>query len=682
MSHLKINRLIIKTKTSDGLYGADLKFKDGLNIISAENSFGKSTCIQSIVYALGLEGTLGASRKNPLKSALTTKLKDNNEIEVSVIITKVFLEISNTSGNTITILRKSDEEASKLVSVYNCAYEQISEESYNIKRDFFLKDAGSASRERGFHFFLSDFLGVIQPEVVKYDGTKCPLYLESIFSINYVEQTRGWGGILNVIPTYLGIKDLSQNIIEYTLDLDVSKIRRKREHYLDKKKNLEIKWGNSINELVSKAKNHGYFLSNRVSEKLNNKTDIYNDSDLYSYNIENKEVYLNENIVNMHKELNTLSEERTLLTNDNAMSDKLSQEIEALYQYLLENENAASILISDFDNSQQYLTSINKSIIDVKESLRKYKDIEKLQLLGSEEEFSFIQGLCPTCNQTLIDNLLPDTDKKHILSISENIKYLEKTLNVFEDMKKSETKKNESKKKNLQLVNERIKSVRSEIRSIKKSLISTDDIATREKIRKEIEIENKIDRLTMLQQQEKETKITLQSIIVDWKESISALDRLPHDGFSSKDREKLNILENSFKKYLKEFGYKSTSIDHFEISKQTYKPSLDGVDLGSEASASDNIRVIWSYLYSMLMLDTFERDIITNHLGILILDEPRQQETKDVNFKTFIETTTNTYAVSKQVIIGTSEKLQDLLSMIEGLKVNLLHFDKNIIEKL
>ncbi|HEJ7998285.1 TPA: hypothetical protein SMI16_003735 [Serratia liquefaciens] len=682
MSHLKINRLIIKTKTSDGFYGADLKFNDGLNIISAENSFGKSTCIQSIVYALGLEGTLGASRKNPLKSALTTKLKNNNSIEVSVIITEVFLEISNASGNIITVLRKSDEEASKLVSVYDCAYDKIANSGLDIKSDFFLKDAGSASRERGFHFFLSNFLGIVQPEVVKYDGTKCPLYLESIFSINYVEQTRGWGGILNVIPTYLGIKDLSQNIIEYTLNLDVSRIRRKREHFLDKKKNLEVRWENSINELVSKAKNYGYFLSNRIPEKLNIKSEIYNDSDLYSFDKEKRETYLNNDIITLREELNELNKEHAPSINENIISDKLSRRIEDLSLYLVENENAAATLISDFDNSQQYLNSISKSITDVKESLRKYKDIEKLQQLGSEEEFSFIRGLCPTCNQSVIDNLLPDTDKNRILSTSENIKYLEKTLNVFEDMKKSEWRKTESKKSNLQIINERIKSIRHEIRSIRKSLISSDDIATREKIRREIELENKIDRLCILLQQEKEIKDSLQAIIIEWKESVSALDRLPYDGFSSKDREKLSLLENSFKHYLKKFGYKSTSIEHFEISKQTYKPSIDGVDLGSEASASDNIRVIWSYLYSMLMLDTFERDIITNHLGLLILDEPRQQETKDVNFKTFIETTTNTYSVHKQVIIGTSEKFQDLLSMIEGLNVNLLHFDKNIIEKL
>lgn len=67
MLNLVIENLSIRTQTNDGLYGTDIPFTQGLNIIHAENTHGKSTCIQSIVYALGLEGCLGPSRKVPLK---------------------------------------------------------------------------------------------------------------------------------------------------------------------------------------------------------------------------------------------------------------------------------------------------------------------------------------------------------------------------------------------------------------------------------------------------------------------------------------------------------------------------------------------------------------------------------------------------------------------------------------
>ncbi|MNP38549.1 hypothetical protein D3C76_1320650 [compost metagenome] len=160
------------------------------------------------------------------------------------------------------------------------------------------------------------------------------------------------------------------------------------------------------------------------------------------------------------------------------------------------------------------------------------------------------------------------------------------------------------------------------------------------------------------------------------------MKKLPWDGFSRNDNIKLNELLNSFKENLKDFDYKSTPIEDFEISKRTYKPAIDEVDLGSEASASDNIRVIWAYMYTLLVLDSRLNGLSTNHLGLLMLDEPRQQETKEVNFKTFIEKAARTFELDKQVIIATSEKYDDLLKMIDGLEVNVVRFESPVISRI
>lgn len=676
MSKLKINRLVIRTNTVNGVFGADLGFKAGLNIISAENSFGKSTCIQSIIYALGLEGTLGPSRNNPLKSALTTKLRDENDKETAVILTKIYLEICNPEGRTITILRKSDDDSSKIISVFEGSCEAI-----NIKKhtDYFLKDPGSAQRERGFHYFLNNFLSITQPEVIKYDGSKTQLYLESIFSVNYVEQTRGWGGILNVIPTYLGIKDLSQNIIEYTLNLDIREIRRKREVHIESKKNLEIKWKNTLSDLESRSKAYGFFVSTRLQEKVGSKTQVYDDSDLYTLDSNEKELSLPEKISALKSQLALLTNSYKNNNNNNSSTD---ENIEKLNKTLINQENAIASLITDLDINQQYIESIEKSISDTKESLRKYRDVEKLQELGSKEKFKFIENICPTCDQPINSNLLPNAIDNQTLSIDDNIKYLEKTQSVFDSLSKSEAIKIERKKKTVDIANNKLRELRSEIKALQRSLLSPMDSDVREMIRKEIELEKEIDNLLALSDFERTKKTILSSVVVDWNSVNSLLLKLPYDGFSQKDRTKLNSLRDSFKSNLSDFGYKSTPIEFFELSTNTYKPSLDGVDIGSEASASDNIRVIWSYLYSLLMLDTLDGDFSTNHLGLLILDEPRQQETKDVSFQVFIKKASETINKDKQVIIGTSEKYEDLIRMIENLNINLMHFNESIIRRI
>ncbi|UPY94726.1 hypothetical protein [Pectobacterium sp. 21LCBS03] len=676
MSKLKIERLIIRTSTSDGIYGADLKFDYGLNIISAENSSGKSTCIQSIIYALGLEGILGPSRNNPLKSALTTKLRDYHDNEVLVNESKIYLQIANENEKTITILRKSNSNASKIVTVYDCEFDRINTQNFT---DFFLKDPGSAQREKGFHYFLSDYLGIRQPQVIKYDGTKCPLYIESIFTVNYVEQTRGWGGILNITPTYFGIKDLSQNILEYTLNLDVREIRRKREIYLDEKKNQETKWLNTLSDLESNAKSYGFFVSTRIPEKITTKSEIYQDSDLYTLDDDNNEISLPQDKSNHEKELEAVREQ--LKNDDDSTDGELDLILDDMRANLANHENALSLLISDIEANKQYIISINKSLNDTKESLRKYRDIEKLQLLGSQEEFAFVEDSCPTCGQAIENTLLPATLDGKILTVEDNIKYLEKTFAVFDSLAKSEKLKFEKKEATLKVANARVRELRYQIKEIQRSILSPVNSGLRELIRKEVKLEKDIDGLNSLLNFEMDKKNTLLAVLSDWRECNNKLAVLPYDGFTQKDKLKLKLLRDSFKSNLQDFGYKSTPIEGFDLSTNTYKPTVDGIDIGSEASASDNIRVIWSYLYSLLMLDSNSNDISTNHLGLLVMDEPRQQETKDVSFKTFIKKASDSYLEKKQIIMGTSEKYSDLIAMLDGLHVNMLHFESNIIRK-
>ena len=115
---LKINKLRIETSTDHGLFGVEIPFLDGLNIIHAENTFGKSTCLQSIIFALGLEGVLGPIKGTPLKSALTRALRVNEVEEALVSSSNVFLELENNLGEIITICRNSKTESSGLVKVW------------------------------------------------------------------------------------------------------------------------------------------------------------------------------------------------------------------------------------------------------------------------------------------------------------------------------------------------------------------------------------------------------------------------------------------------------------------------------------------------------------------------------------------------------------------------------------
>ncbi|WP_460159238.1 hypothetical protein [Pseudomonas sp. S3_H09] len=682
MSKLKLRRLRIVSQTNEGRYGVDIPFFKGLNIIQAENTFGKSTCIQSIIYALGLEGTLGPSRKTPLKSALTTRLKKADGSYALISETKIFLEIENSSGAVVTLVRSSIESKNRLISVYQGAPGDVENLPSSALTDYFVRDPGAAVRDRGFHQFLEKFLGVDEPQVIKYDGSFSNLYLESIFAVNYVEQTRGWGGILNVLPTYLQIKELSSKIIEYNLDLDIQENSKKRQQLMVRQSDLESVWTVNVERLVSLAKQVQAFVTGNISDDISKQAAINSVSDIYFLDTDSKEVSLGQYVENLKTDLEKIRSESKAIEIDSQKIPGLELELTLLTEKLTAEEAAFSILISDLDVSDEYIKSIDKRTASVRESLRKYNDVKKLQDYGSEEKFNFLEGICPTCNQPVEDSLLPHMHNQSALGVDDNIKYLEKQKIVFDSMKEGESKKLLTKKSLISQAQHKINATRAEIRSVKESLTDVKGAPSRVQLRKEILLEERISSVEKAAALETEIKQKLVSVMLDWSTITGALKKLPWDGFSRNDNIKLNELLNFFKENLKDFDYKSTPIEDFEISKRTYKPAIDDVDLGSEASASDNIRVIWAYMYTLLVLDSRLNGLSTNHLGLLMLDEPRQQETKEVNFKTFIEKAARTFELDKQVIIATSEKYDDLLKMIDGLEVNVVRFESPVISRI
>jgi hypothetical protein len=102
---MRLRQLRINVSTSDGPYGATLNFPNGLVVIWADNSMGKSTCARAILVALGMEAMLTTAQQElPLPPAMTARL-DGGQQSHAVLESEIWLEIENSSGKRITVQR-------------------------------------------------------------------------------------------------------------------------------------------------------------------------------------------------------------------------------------------------------------------------------------------------------------------------------------------------------------------------------------------------------------------------------------------------------------------------------------------------------------------------------------------------------------------------------------------------
>ena len=210
---VRLRHLRLRAETSTGPFGADIPLDVGLNVLRADNTTGKSTCLQGLLYALGLERMLSPRREIPLAYVMTSHLDDPGTGQRHPVLeSAVWVELENSAGDVITVRRGVVTSTDrKLVSVFNGPLLTQPANHYR-QRDYFVLDPGAAHREAGFHRMLAEFIGWRLPTVRRYDGSETTLYIETIFPLLYVEQKAGWSSLPAAFPTYFQIRDVGLRI--------------------------------------------------------------------------------------------------------------------------------------------------------------------------------------------------------------------------------------------------------------------------------------------------------------------------------------------------------------------------------------------------------------------------------------------------------------------------------------
>lgn len=509
--------------------------------------------------------------------------------------------------------------------------------------------------------------------VSTYEGKKSPLYLEALFSLLYVEQTRGWGGIQNILPTYFQIRDVGSKSIEYLLNMDSFGIHSKKQEVNESIKLVEERWIVNNNQFRSIASNINGVEMELVEKPQSQYLDSYNP--IVNFQLDDGICTIYELEAKTKLKLSDIKEKQ--LPNINQVSESIIKDIESKEKELDDFISSYESIHNDFITLEKYVSSIDERVDNLEEDKRKYSDIKKLIKMGSNEKFSFNKNVCPTCHQTLNGTLLDNIERDDVYDVEENISFIKSQIDTFKKLKLSESTRLVITKTKLRGTSKLINILRARIRDLRSSLISDGRLPSRAALREEMMLENDLSEYENAIEEIEILRENFGRLSAEYDLLLSRRRALPSSNLSLDDRKKLAELLELFKTYLKKFNYTSEDIQQFEISEQNYKPTIDDVELGLNSSASDNIRMIWAYLYSLLSLSRDEK-LTTNHPGILILDEPRQQSAKGVSFEEFIKIASETNQYNQQIIIATSENEEQVMNFCKDLQVNLMNYKDGV----
>lgn len=680
---IKINAIKIEVNTDSGLFGADYEFSVGFNIIRGDNTSGKSSLFQSILYCLGFEELIGGKNEKTMQSVLKDIVEYPKGTSHRVLQSFVLLEFSNGKEETITVRRSviSSSRAPQLVDVYKGAI-LTGQNKAIFSQPMFIHDKGAASDDiYGFHLFLEKFLGWNLPYVFNKTGETRKIYIQQIAPSFIIEQKSGWSDFLATMPFY-SLTNKEARVIEFLLNLDVYENKLVRQHLITSKRILDDKWVRLYKQLTRFAERGGGQIINLESKPtiLNNTNPI---SVLLSH--ENKNYSIPDFIEIQNEQLFEL--ETRIIPK---VSEKIEQN-EAKIDSITESINAVTLnyeLLSEevgFDRDK--LKRYEIQLESLKEDLRKNKGAQKVKKLGAELDSKMAHDLCPTCEQPIKDSLLPSDIAQNPMLIEDNIVFIEAQIKMIKVYIEGLAFNVSEKEERLNRIRMNLSNKRQSLRELKRELIADDRLPSELEIEKKLNIKKRIEFYNRYLEDFNELLDEAKQLSAEHEKLLKDSEKLQSDFFSVTDRKKLDYLLSQFKRLLFEFDYKSKSSDFIDISMDNYLPvaqkqfgdDLKSYDLRFDSSASDFIRCIWAYTCSLYLTSN---NFDANHPKLLMFDEPKQQDISLIHFRSFL-TELSSYSGVQILLFASFENSDESYQIAtEGLDFNLIYIDKKLIKPI
>jgi len=618
-----VRSIKLRAATGEGEFGFKFDFDRNLTIIKAENSSGKSTLFNTLLYGLGMEELAGGKNEQVLPYAVKEYVEHDGR-KILITASEVLLEVENRLGDIITIRRaiRDENRSSKLIDVFESAHltdGQLLGES----RPTYLHDAGSALRSEGYYHFFEKFLELDLPRVPTAKGGETKLYLQPIFAALAVEQKRGWTDYIANIP-YYGIKDASTRVAEFLLGLSVFETATLRNRLNNEAAEIERQWRDAALELRTQA----YSLGMIVDGVPTSPAALFEQTSAsIKRHADDSSVSLAEYVIQLrheYSELNLKADQFSKTAGVDTVNE-IAKAITELQELGIRHERASA----SFAETKMGLREFRTLLAEANEDLERNRTAAKLRSLGAEQDIASADDRCPTCNQQVEDTLLALDVTGPQMDLATNISYLKSQQRMLQRQisgLKSGAKEKEMRVSHIALEIARKRDVLAAMRRD----VTTGASESKGIVRRQVQIEVEVEALERFQATADKTFSNLVMIAKRWNENQAEKRTLPKDAYTTEDALKITQFQHYFRGNATNFGYKSAPVDDIDIDEEKLVPSLAQMtlrefrtDIKSDSSASDFVRLIWSYLLALYQ-SSRKSALIGNHPGLLMLDEPGQ----------------------------------------------------------
>lgn len=680
---MKIRAVKLRVTTIQGEYGFKFEFSRGLTVIRGSNSSGKSTLYNTLIYGLGMEELIGGKGEKVLNYAVKDYFVQG-ENRVTVDSSEVFVEIENSSGRSVTLRRaiRDSVRQVKLVEIFEGAHLTEGIE-LSTPRPTYLFDPGSAQKHEGYFQFLEGFMGYQLPQVPTTNGGMAKLYLQTIYAALAVEQKRGWTDYIANIP-FFGIRDARVRVTEFLLGLGVFERQAKRAELDADSMAIDSDWRKAYDAFRQTAMANSIVIEGLSPVPVS----TFDPATVLLVKSDGSVK------ISMQEQMSKLREEHKGLGAKAEAYGKASgaealQELEAtsaeLQRLSVLHERATTNLMLQ----KAALDELRLLLAAASEDVERNKTAQKLRSLGAQMELEVATDHCPTCHQPVDDTLLLGIVTGPQMDLETNIEYLNSQRRMLQSQINGALEEIRQSEIAAADVAARLAATHDYRNSLRGD-VSAGVAESRAIVRRQIQIEFELSNLQAFEENATALKSKLKEIATRLAANQDARRALPKETYSDADVAKISLFEKNFRANASSFGYESADIPNIRISLDTLTPILSELELReirtkvqtsltADSSASDFVRLIWSYLLALFQTSA-TRGYEGHHPGILLLDEPGQHSMRSASQRSLLQLLIGERGLQAIVAASFDENESVFKEATTGLDFKLIQWEGKVIQ--
>jgi len=200
-------------KATVGSFSGELLFRSGLQVISADNAFGKSLSATTIAWCRGAEAVFGLPDNDP--SCFPLAVRDEIDLDgkspSSVESSSCSMTLLHKDERRLRLTRAIKGDCTKIVA------EEIAKDGTSRISSFAARYQTMQDETGGFQRFFFAWLGWPRQKTVTFKGGEADIYAENLLPLFYIDQDEGWTDIQSLQVTRYGQQQIGEFAVEYLL---------------------------------------------------------------------------------------------------------------------------------------------------------------------------------------------------------------------------------------------------------------------------------------------------------------------------------------------------------------------------------------------------------------------------------------------------------------------------------